>query len=414
MENLSPIKILYGIQGEGRGHVSRSLHLIEKLNRENRQIFIFSGGDAMPLLKGKNFDVTEVPLFRLYCGSDGSVSIPRMAMKNAFKFLGLFFGIGKKYSTILKKVKFLQPDLIISDFEPYVLKIGPKQGIPTISIDHQQMFTECELPQFKSPIKKLKIFTYKIFILLLASYPDKKVISSFYEFKPKQSSGAVFVGPYISEKIAKQPVTNENRMTVYLKEPYYVYKLLNELKLIRNIEFEIFANWKLLERRPADMSNVKMCDIDQDRFIKSLASSMALITTAGNQVIGEAIFLGKPVFAFPKLNDIEQEINATGLADSGCGDAFDLVNLNVRHLIDFIKELPNYRTNINHFKKAHLNYDGTLKTLYQIESVLNKAPDEVVEQSRRKLITLGFQKLFFGKIKSLLSDSKLKLNSLQR
>ena len=62
--------VIYSIQGEGRGHAARSLHLIEKMRENGYGIWIFSGGDALPLLE-KKYSIFHIPVFRLHYGKNG-------------------------------------------------------------------------------------------------------------------------------------------------------------------------------------------------------------------------------------------------------------------------------------------------------------------------------------------------------
>ena len=46
---------------------------------------------------------------------------------------------------------------------------------------------------------------------------------------------------------------------------------------------------------------------------------MAVVSTAGNQLVGEALYLGKPVLVMPERVNFEQAINAHYLEQSGAG-----------------------------------------------------------------------------------------------
>jgi uncharacterized protein (TIGR00661 family) len=71
------------------------------------------------------------------------------------------------------------------------------------------------------------------------------------------------------------------------------------------------------ERPP--LGNVTFKPVDPFTFVDDLATSRGLVSTAGNQLVGEALYLRKPVFAIPEDGNFEQHINAWFLRDSGCG-----------------------------------------------------------------------------------------------
>ena len=55
------------------------------------------------------------------------------------------------------------------------------------------------------------------------------------------------------------------------------------------------------------------------KFIESLSSSMALITSAGYETICEAMYMGKPVLMVPVKNHFEQHLNSVFFERFGTG-----------------------------------------------------------------------------------------------
>jgi uncharacterized protein (TIGR00661 family) len=92
--------------------------------------------------------------------------------------------------------------------------------------------------------------------------------------------------------------------------------------------------------------SLSFCEVDSERFLGDLASCTAVITTAGNQLIGEAFYLKKPVLAFPEPGNFEQRINAHLLHDSKGGLALDADELTSERLEMFLRELEVYRAQI--------------------------------------------------------------------
>ena len=58
-------------------------------------------------------------------------------------------------------------------------------------------------------------------------------------------------------------------------------------------------------------------------FVADLAACTAVVCNAGNQLVGESLFLGKPVLAIPEPGQPEQAINAHFLRAGGGGDSID-------------------------------------------------------------------------------------------
>jgi uncharacterized protein (TIGR00661 family) len=74
-----------------------------------------------------------------------------------------------------------------------------------------------------------------------------------------------------------------------------------------------------LGARPTQ-GNLRFVPVGEDAFVRDLAACRALVCCGGNQLLGEALFLGKPVLALPEPNHFEQQINAHFLSAGGGGD----------------------------------------------------------------------------------------------
>jgi hypothetical protein len=86
--------------------------------------------------------------------------------------------------------------------------------------------------------------------------------------------------------------------------------------------------------------------ISESGFVHDLASAAALVCTAGNQIVGEAMALGKPVLALPEAGNCEQFINAHFLRRSGAGDWVELETVSAVHLDCFLGRLDEFRSHL--------------------------------------------------------------------
>ena len=65
--------------------------------------------------------------------------------------------------------------------------------------------------------------------------------------------------------------------------------------------------------------NLRFLPFSEDRFIADLATSRAVIAGGGFTLMGEAVFLGKPMLAVPLAGQFEQMLNARYLEREGYG-----------------------------------------------------------------------------------------------
>jgi uncharacterized protein (TIGR00661 family) len=69
-----------------------------------------------------------------------------------------------------------------------------------------------------------------------------------------------------------------------------------------------------------DSANIEFKPTDYDAFAADLASCRGVLCSAGQQLIGESHYFGKPVLVVPMPNQHEQEINAHLARKDGIGD----------------------------------------------------------------------------------------------
>lgn len=383
-------RILYGVQGEGRGHATRSLEVIRALQEQGFVVKVFSGGDALPVLRAGGIDAIAIPLFRYHYRSHGSLSPWRTLTANTAPALGLFFRAGASYQSVLAQARAFAPDLCISDFEPYVSRIARALGLPLVAIDHQHFLTETLLPRPHRLSKFIALGLYQMGTAILGGKPDRIITSSFWHFPRRPGSRALLVGPFLSSCMPSprsgNPGGQAADLVVYLKRAGYLSSLLPAFSAHECLTVDVFSDWPDATHEngalpthsghrshsahpspsaqwPHLPAHIRLRSIDRGAFLQALADAQALITTAGNQVLGEAIHLGKPTLAFPEPDILEQELNAMALARSGMGEACPLHELDTARLDAFLRALPQYRRRLSQHRQSQAGYDGRDRTM---------------------------------------------------
>ncbi|MEJ2248015.1 MAG: glycosyltransferase family protein, partial [Acidobacteriota bacterium] len=142
------MKIVYGVQGYGRGHVSRALAIIPHLIQQGHKVRIFAGGAAYEFLK-ISFDATEIPfLSNHYHPGDGQPSfwltVGKLLPPVGQLFLGAVLGIKTgSFRRVYDDIKKFDPDLVVTDFENWTRVAGNRLGVPVVSLDHASIIAYC-------------------------------------------------------------------------------------------------------------------------------------------------------------------------------------------------------------------------------------------------------------------------------
>ena len=277
------MKILYGIQATGNGHITRSAKLMSKLVKIGCQVDV--------LMSGKN----------------SQVNFPFPIKWN---FTGLTFyydGNGKinywKTFWELKSRQFLKDvrlniedyDLIISDFEPITAWASEFQNKISVGVGNQYSFLSEMTPR---PDKKdflgekiLKWYAPVKFPIGLHFEPYDEFIKT----------------PIIRDALMTSDIQSKGHYTVYLAN----WDFEQQMKYLTNIncKFEVFCK----VRRPFRFKNCYVKPIEKTTFDTSFKESSGIITAGGFQTCSEALFLNKHLIVLPINNQYEQRCNAESL-----------------------------------------------------------------------------------------------------
>jgi uncharacterized protein (TIGR00661 family) len=283
------MKILYGIQGTGHGHISRAREMIPCLSKHATVDILISGYNC-----NISLEYTKVVHRRgisLTYDNDGGVSYLKTALN-------------VKPLTFLRDLSSLNPDqydLVISDYEPVTAWASINSKTPSVGLSHQASFLsdKCPRPKTKSLFSEsvLKYFA-----------PVNRSIG--FHFKRYDS---FILPPVIRREIRDLSPTQKNHVTVYL--PSFDHESLTTIFFqCKNTEWHLFSPNCEDEYRK---ENIWVRPIGNKPFLESIESCKGVVAGAGFETCAEAMFLGKKLLAIPIKNQYEQFCNAAALSEMG-------------------------------------------------------------------------------------------------
>lgn len=284
------IKILYGIQGTGNGHLSRAISLHPELI--------------------KHFDVDF-----LLSGSEHRLQ-PDLPIK--FHVHGLCFVFGKNggidYLSTLKKLRPIQffrtiyslpldeYDFIISDFEPVTAWAARIRKKKSVAMSHQVAVIADKSPKPETATAG----AYLRFMRLYA--PCKRRLGFHF-----QSYEDWILPPIIKPQLDLSKVQDEHFYLIYL--PAYSDEfLIQQLNPYRNHRFVIFSNKTLSS---SEHGHIQIFPAHNQAFTEYLHRCTGLITGGGFETPAEALFLRKKLIVIPMHDQYEQLCNAEALQQMG-------------------------------------------------------------------------------------------------
>lgn len=283
------MKILYGVQGTGNGHITRAAELIPAF-RKYAEVDVLISGDHAEL--SLPFDVKySCGGLGFYFGKKGGVDYYKTYKK----------GKVKKFFKEIKIVPVEEYDLVISDFEPVSAWAARIKNIPCVGLSNQCTLND---PRF------IKADNESLFAqLMLKKYAP---VNYSYGFFYEAISSNVFT-PVIRKEIRELKTEERNHYIVYL--PFY-----SDERIIRNLSVFYDVSWKVFSKHSSSSyvtNNVSVYPINKDVFLEMLRTCTGVICAAGFATTSEALFLNKKLLVIPMKNQFEQQCNASALKKMG-------------------------------------------------------------------------------------------------
>lgn len=322
-------KIAYGMAGEGRGHATRVRAMVERLRGEH-DLTLYASGQAFDLLApqytGTNVVVRRLPGLQFHYTRRGTLN----HLLTAWHGLRFLADAPRQLALLRRELSHQRPDLVITDFEPLLPRAAQSLGIPFVSLAHQQFLIVNDLREL--PLH-LQAFAALMGWVVRAFYRGQAatIVSSFFAapIKPAYRNAVTQVGVLLRPEVVRAASSNQGYLVAYLRRfaPPSVLRALRQC----GRRVHIYG----LGARGED-GNLVFHEVSVGGFVRHLAGCEALISTAGNQLIGEALYLGKPVLALPEPFNFEQYINAHFLARSGAGAWLPLKQLTADAIAAFL------------------------------------------------------------------------------
>ncbi|MEN9678052.1 MAG: hypothetical protein RIS76_3948 [Verrucomicrobiota bacterium] len=332
-------KIFFSLSGEGRGHASRVRAIVESL-RHQHEISLFTSGDAFrflaPLYRGTSVAVNRIAGLRFQYTPGGRLD----SMGTAAEGVRYLRRLPQLRRMVERHIQRERPDLAVVDFEPSLPRAARHLGVPFVSVDHQHFLTTYDL---RSLPWRLRLRAGMMGLIVNGYFSGQKetVVSSFYSPPLRRGSRDVTqVGVMLRPELLTMPTENRGHLVAYWRR--FANGPVLEALAATGREVRIYGVGAQPRR-----GNLIFREVDELRFLEDLASCDALVSTAGNQLVGEALHLGKPVLVLPEPRNFEQYINAHFLAQSGAGYWVEMERATPAHFTRFLARTDAFRSRID-------------------------------------------------------------------
>lgn len=286
------MKVLYGVQGTGHGHVVRSREIVGELKARGHDVHCVVSARQSGSFPG--MEVFEpCTFFRGFTGFADGARI-RKARTLGHIRLGRFFRDARSFDAS-------GFDLAVTDFEPVTGWIARFHGLPSVGLGHLYAFCyPVPVPPLSRPARLLM----RLFVPIYT--PVRTYIGiNWHHF------GGPNLPPTIPRDVRANGEVRAGKVLVYLPglgddDARSLFAPLGDH------DFFVYGR-----SGPRDEGNVRFRPHDREGFVRDLAEASGVVTNGGFSLASEALHLGKKVLVRPLGGHPEQHLNGKVLERLG-------------------------------------------------------------------------------------------------
>jgi uncharacterized protein (TIGR00661 family) len=337
------MRLLYGVVGEGMGHAIRSRVILTHLVKQGHEVAIMASGRAVDFLQKHFPDVNRIHgLHIIY--EENEVKLGRTLWSNVVHGVT---AVPQQIAAYFDLIDDFKPEGVISDFESWTYWFAKTRRLPIISIDNMQVLNRCKHPREVIKGYEADFELARAFVKSKLPFCGFYIVSSFFQ-PPVSKKRTALVPPILRDEILSAKTKRGEHLLVYqtaegndglvqtLQQtglPCRVYGMRRDLK--------------------ADVTegNLTYRPFSETAFVDDVASSRAVIAGGGFTLMGECVYMHKPMLSVPVGGQFEQVLNARWLTKLGYGQfAPSLAAPSVIH--DFVARLDSFEEALAGYEQA--------------------------------------------------------------
>jgi uncharacterized protein (TIGR00661 family) len=282
------VRIFFGVQATGNGHITRARALAPKLKQAGIEVdYLFSGRPWEQLFEMEVFGDYQWREGLTFSTRAGHIQHVQTALRNNLL----------SFARDVRQLELGGYDLVISDFEPVTAWAAKLQGVKhVIGIGHQYAFGY-DIPKAAADFLGVQILRYFA--------PVKLGLGVHWHHFHHP------ILPPIFETAVERKAVDPRKIIVYL--PFEdVNHVINLLRRFHDHQFTIYSPTMPHDRHePAE--NIHVRQLSRAGFQADFADAAGVICNAGFELSSESLHLGKKLLVKPLQGQMEQMSNALAL-----------------------------------------------------------------------------------------------------
>jgi uncharacterized protein (TIGR00661 family) len=353
------MRILYGVVGEGMGHAMRSRVVLDHLLKGGHEVEIMASGRAAEFLRKRFAQHAWVHrihgLHIIY--DDNRVRNGSTLFSNV---LAGGAALPRQIAAYFSLIADFRPEVVISDFESWTYLFAKTHGLPIFSIDNMQILNRTQIDHDVIADHRRDFELAKAFVKSKLPFCEHYFISSFFQ-PPLRKPRTSLHPPILRPEILVAQASAGEHVLVY-QSALGSNTLLATLART-GLECRVYGVRREIEQEEVE-GNLRFRPFSEAGFIEDLAWARAVIAGGGFTLMGEAVYLRKPMLAVPIQGQFEQLLNARYLEKLGYGRCAESLS-DEETVLSFLCDLPRHQERL-----ASYSQDGNEQLLSALDRAL--------------------------------------------
>ena len=305
------MKILYGVVGEGMGHAMRSRVVLEHLVAQGHDVHVIASQRAVDYLSQRLQHVQRIHGLHIVY-DENRVRRGKTLWSNV---LAGTAAVPAQIKAYFELVEHFRPELVISDFESWTYFYGKLHGLPVLSVDNIQMINRCRHAPEILDADRGAFEVARAFVKSKLPNCEHYLVTTFYypEIRKKDTS---LYPPILRPEILAAETRRGDHLLVY--QTAEGNDALEAALKASGIECRVYGMRRGIKEEQVD-GNLRYQPFSEQKFIADLASARAVVASGGFTLMGECVYLHKPLLASPIGGQFEQLLNCLYLEREGYG-----------------------------------------------------------------------------------------------
>jgi uncharacterized protein (TIGR00661 family) len=323
------MRVLYGVNGEGMGHATRSHVVIEELLRRH-DVRVVASGAALRHLHARLPRVEEIfgPTFAM---GEGQIRRWDTVLQNVRLARREFPDTVRRWVSMVDEWK---PDVVISDFEPLCGAYARWTRTPLLAVDNINMLDRCRHDREIVGNERDDFLLARAVTRSMVPGAVEYIVTTFY-WPRTCRRGTTLVPPIVRPEIASAQSVPGDHLVVYSSGERRLIHALRSTGM-RCLVYGMRGG----PDEPVVEGNLEFRPPSNEGFVEALRTARGVVAGGGFSLLSEAVYLRKPVLAVPLRGQFEQVMNARYLQRLGYGMCTPRVTRAL--LAAFLARLPEY------------------------------------------------------------------------